>query len=675
MKRIGYMLLVLMMLLPLLTVEQTWAESVAGSTSDPAPEVLVTARYKLRSTTGFISENAVLRVYADGTSEAELHFNLSETGNLSSVPEDALIRLIRVSGVDGYYGESKVITKEEYTGRLKHFYAIVPIDRALAQTKHMSFAICKPDGTEKKQLRYELVDFTSANGKWPKPDTTPPVATIPPVKPTPTPTPRPTLEPGATEPPQDTAVLSANFKLRESTKNFTELGAVLRVYEEMSALTVQFKYSKEIADGTVMRMTMADSKKGYFGEGKIVTLADGTRQATLLFNQQVGRIDRFNLEAFAPGAQIRAFKAFYKLSGRAPAGWSDMDVIATTRPAQPPAPTPLPADVTPTPAPTEPPQKLRTSSVNHTLLDPVKHLSVKKVTHTRYSNNLSVLKIEFHYDAELPAVAKMRIVNREYEEGNFGEAIIEKGDGDLLTATIVTDQLQGSLQVFRLKCLDEQNNEQFYADFYVRLGDGSWSGSSEASIARSMLPTATPEPEENTPAPTITTAPTADPSVSPTPAPTEPPYDEARSKRRFQLLDKVKDYAHYNITLRRYMDFDVLTVYFRYTGELPDGAVMRLTQVDSVIDSYGEAIIGPANLKDARKDLLGAKIVSDRIALNCNGLRLKVYGPDGTELFTVDCYPEEGELRPKTVRDILNGPSPSPGSSESPAPTPNATEM
>ena len=94
MKRIGYMLLVLMMLLPLLTVEQTWAESVAGSTSDPAPEVLVTARYKLRSTTGFISENAVLRVYADGTSEAELHFNLSETGNLSSVPEDALIRLI-----------------------------------------------------------------------------------------------------------------------------------------------------------------------------------------------------------------------------------------------------------------------------------------------------------------------------------------------------------------------------------------------------------------------------------------------------------------------------------------------------------------------------------------------------------------------------------------------------
>lgn len=675
MKRIVYMLLVLTMLLPLLTAEQTQAESAPVSTPAPAPEVLVTAEYKLRSTTGFVNESAVLRVYDNGTSEAELHFNFSNSYNPHDVPEEALIRLIRVSGVDGYYGEGKVITKEEYTGKQKHFYAIVPIDRALDKTKFMSFAICKPDGTEKKQLKYELVDFTSANGKWPKPDATPPVATIPPVKPTPTPTPRPTLEPGATEPPQDTAVLSANFKLRESTKNFTELGAVLRVYEEMSALTVQFKYSKEFADGTAMRMTMADSRKGYFGEGQIVTLADGTQQAILLFNQQVGRIDQFNLEAFEPGAQNRTFKAFYKLSGRAPAGWADMDAVSTTRPAETPAPTPLPEGVTPTPAPTEPPQKLRTSSTNYTLLDPVKHFSLKKATHTRYSNGLSALKLEFRYDAELPAVAKMRIVNRQYEEGNFGEAIIEKGEGDQLTATIVTDQLQGSLQAFRLKCLDAQNNEQFYADFYVRLGDSSWSGSSEASIARSMLPTATPEPEENTPVPTLTIAPTADPSISPSPAPTEPSYDEARSKRRFQLLDKVKDYAHYNITLRRYMDFDVLTVYFRYTGELPDGAVMRLTQVDSVIDSYGEAIIGPANLEDARKDLLGAKIVSDRIALNCNGLRLTVFGPDGTELFTVDCYPEEGELRPQTVRDILNGPSPSPSSSESPAPTPNATEM
>ena len=675
MKRLLSMLVILTMLLPMLIMAEAVSEATATPSPAPAPEAVVTAHYKLRSTTGFISESAILRVYDNGTSEAELHFNFSETYTSSSVPEDALIRLIRVSGVDGYYGESKVITKEEYTGKLKHFYAIVPIDRALGETKFMSFAICKPDGTEKKQLKYELVDFTSNTGKWPKPDTTPPVATIPPVKPTPTPTPRPTLVPGATEPPQDAAILTAAFKLRESTKDFTDLNAVLRVYEEMSALTVQFKYAKEIAEGTAMRMTMADSQKGYFGEGKIVTLADGTQQATILFNQQVGRIDRFNLEAFAPGAQIRAFKAFYQLSGRAPAGWSDMDVIATTRPAQTPAPTPLPADVTPTPAPTEPPQKLRTSSVNHTLLDPVKHLSVKKVTHTRYSNSLSVLKIEFHYDAELPAVAKMRIVNREYEEGNFGEAIIEKGDGDLLTATIVTDQLQGSLQAFRLKCLDEQDIEQFYADFYVRLGNGSWGGGSEASIARSMLPTATPEPEENTPSPTITIAPTADPSSTATPAPTEPPHGEARSKRRFQLLDKVKNYAHYNITLRRYTDFDVLTVYFRYTGELPEGAVMRLTQVDSVIDTYGEAIIGPAELEEARKDLLGAKIVSDRIALNCNGLRLKAFAPDGTELFTLDCYPEENELSPQSVRDILNGPSPSPASSESPEPTPAATEV
>lgn len=672
MKKLTALLLALAMLLPVLAMAETEA---AATTPEPSPAAapveVVTASYKLRATTGFDLESAILRVFSNGTSEAELHFNFNEVYNPHSVPEDAIIRLVRIAGVDGYYGEGKVITKEEYTGKLKHFYAIIPIDRALGESKYINFAICKPDGTEKKQLKFELVDYTSSTGKWPKPDSTPPVATIPPVKPTPTPTPRPTLMPGATEPPQDSALLHVKFKLREYTKNLTEQSALLRVYEDMSALTVQFRYTGEIAEGTALRMTKADSKKGYFGEGQIITLPDGTQQATILFNQQVGYIKEINLEAFAPGAQQRSFKAFYKLSGSAPSGWSDMDTIATTRPAETPAPTPLPADVSPTPAPTEPPQKLRSGSTNYNLLDPVKHFSLKNATHTRYSNGISVLKVEFRYDAELPAVAKMRIAIREYAEGNFGEAVIEEDDDGLLTATIITDQLQGNLQAFRLKCLDDENNEQFHADFYVRLGNRStWSGSSEAAIARAMLPTATPEPEENTPSPTITVAPTADPSVSPTPAPTEPPYDEARSKRRFQLLDKVKNYAHYNITLRRYMDFDVLTVYFRYTGELPDGAVMRLVQVDSVIDSYGEAIIGPANLEEARKDLLGAKIVSDRIALNCSGLRLKVFAPDGTELFTVDCCPEAPDLGTQAIRDILNGPSFSPSSSERPSPTP-----
>lgn len=607
-----------------------------------------------------------MTVYSNGTSEMTIDFTHASGWNYEP-PDGAFLRLTKVDTKEGNYGQGPVAVVSKGSKKHTKLSATVPFDRAFGKAQFITFSFCRSDGKEIYPLKFKLKSFDSADGKWPTPDSTPEVPTIPPVKPTPTPTPRPTLVPGTTEPPQDTAQLTVNFKLRESTKNFTDMGAVLRVYEDMSSLTAQFKYSKEIVDGTTLRISLVDGQMGFFGEAPIVTLEDGTRQVTILFNQQVGRIDRFNMEAFAPGAQVRSFKAFYKLNGRAPAGWSEMDPIATTRPAETSTPTPLPSDVTPTPAPTVPPESKFISQARYALLDPVKHFSLKSATHRRYQDGLSVLKIEFRYSGELPANAVLRVTQAGYLEGNFGEAVIEKGEGDLLTATIITDQLQGSLQAYRLRCYDAKGNEQFYADFAVTIANALWAGGYEASIARSMLPTATPEPEEETPAPTVTVAATADPSVSPTPAPTEPPYAEARSKRKFQMLEKVKNYANYNVTLRRYNDFDVLTVYFRYTGDLPEGAYMRLTQVDTVIDSYGEAPILPSELTNARSDLLCAKIASNKIPLNCSALRLKVFAPDGSELFTVDYFPDERGIDTQDIRDLLNGqPTPSPSSDELP---------
>nr|MBR4281812.1 hypothetical protein [Clostridia bacterium] len=615
---------------------------------------MVAASYNIRNTPRFVNKDATLRVYSNGTSEMTLHF-ANAYGTSFDMPEDAFIRLIKVDGVEGNFGQAPLVLTGENNSSKSQFSATVHFNRAFGKSQHLTFAICRSDGKEKQQIKYVLDKFDSADGKWPEPESTPEVPTIPPVKPTPTPTPRPTLVPGTTEPPHDTARLTVKFNLRESTKNFTDLGATLRIYEDMSALTAQFKYSKEIAEGTTMRMSRADNQMGFFGEAPITTLADGAKQVTLLFNQQVGPINNFNMEAFAPGAQIRSFKAFYKLNGRAPAGWSEMDPIATTRPAETPTPTPLPEDLTPTPAPTVPPQSKFISQARFALLDPVKHFSLKSAVHRRYQDGLSVLKIEFRYSGELPANAVLRVTQAEYLEGNFGEAIIEKGEGDLLTATIITDQLQGSLQAYRLRCYDAKGNEQFYADFAVTIANALWAGGYEASIARSMLPTATPAPEDETPAPTVTVAATEGPSAVSTLAPTEPPYADARSKRKFQMLDKVKNYANYNVTLRRYNDFDVLTVYFRYTGDIPEGAVMRLTQVDSVIDNYGEAPILPSELTNARKDLLCAKIASNKIPLNCTALRLRVFAPDGSELFTADYFPDERGYDPDDVRSLLNG--------------------
>ena len=648
--------------------------------AEEAPEALplVNATYELRETPRFISAEATLQVFDNGTSQLRLQFKYSY-GQYEKLPRDAIIRLTKVDGTEGYYGQASIVFDGENGTANCVFSATLPLDRSFGETKFMTVAICDPDGTEFRRLKYVLKDYESPDDTWPAPESTPAVPTIPPVSPTPTPTPRPTLVPGATEPPQDTALMAISFKMREYTDKYTEKGATLRVYEDMSALTVRFQYGKDIPEGTVFRLSTVDGKLGLYGEAMISEPDEqGVRQAVLLFNQQVGPLNNINLEAFAPGQQKRLFKAFYKRSGHSPAGWDKMAPIGTIPPATiTPAPTPsaMPAadgsPPAPTPVPTEPPRSELLNQVRYALLDPVKWFRLKEAQLRRYEDGLNALEVRFTYSGEMPAKPVMRIVWREYIEGNFGEAVATRDDKtDVWTALILTDQLQSSLRAFRLKCYDEKGNELFYLDFGASLANELWAGGYETNIARSMLPTATPEPSE-TPIPTPTVAATAAPAESPTPAPTEPPYSEARSKRTFLLVDKVKDYAHYNITLRRYEEFDVLSVFFRYKGELPEGTVLRLVRVDHLLDSYGEAAIVPANLENAAADLLCAKIVSDRIPLNAIGMRAEAVSPEGEILFTVDIYPDVTSFTAENARKLLSSEHPEP--SENPAPTPELT--
>ncbi len=644
----------------------------------PEPVPLVTASYNLRETPRIISEEATLQVLDNGTSQMQLQFKYSPY-QYEALPKDAIIRLIKVDGTEGFYGQASIVFHGENGTANCVFSATIPLDRTFGETKFMTVAVCDPDGTEFRRLKYVLKDYDAANGTWPAPESTPEVPTIPPVSPTPTPTPRPTLVPGATEPPQDTAVLTIPFKMREYTDKYTEKGATLRIYEDMSALTVRFQYGKNIPEGTIFRLSTVDGKLGLYGEALISAPDEqGIRQAVLLFNQQVGPLTNINLEAYAPGQQQRLFKAFYKRSGHAPVGWDKMDPIGTIPPvSMTPEPTPSAtpnADGTtpaPTEAPTEPPRSQLLNQVRYAQMDSVKWFRLKEARLRRYEGGLCALEVQFTYSGELPAKPLMRIVWREYIEGNFGEAIVTRdAKTDIWTALILTNQLQSSLRAFRLKCYDEKGHELFYADFVASPSGALWAGGYEATIARAMLPTATPEPTE-TPIPTPTVAATDAPAESPTPAPTEPPYSEARSKRKFLLVDKVKDYAHYNITLRRYADCDVLSVYFRYKGDLPEGSTLRLVRVDHLLDNFGEAAIVPAELKNAAADLLCAKIVSDRIPLNAIGMRTEAVTPDGEVVFTADFYPEVDGFNANNARKLLSSEHPEP--SDTPSPTPEVT--
>ena len=115
----------------------------------------------------------------------------------------------------------------------------------------------------------------------------------------------------------------------------------------------------------------------------------------------------------------------------------------------------------------------------------------------------------------------------------------------------------------------------------------------------------------------------------------------------------------------------MLSVFFRYKGDLPEGTVLRLVRVDHLLDSFGEAAIVPAELKNAAADLLCAKIVSDRIPLNAIGMRAEAVSPEGEVLFTVDIYPEADGFTAANARKLLASEHPEP--SETPAPTPELT--
>ena len=656
--------------------------------------VTVTAHYNFWETLRFVNQSTTLQVFDDGTSAVTLQFTHAPN-YVEPIPDEAMIRLTKVDGVEGDYGHATLVMQGENGHRDCVFSATIPLDRALGKSSFLTFMICKPDGTEKYRIKARLDAFDSDSGKWPTPDFTPALPTIPPVSPTPTPTPRPRLSADTTEPPQDAIVMTVPFQMREYTANYTEKSATLRIYEDMSSLTVQFRYGKNIPEGTVFRMTMVDGRMGVFGEGEISAPdAQGNRTAVIFFSQQVGLMKNFNLEAYAPGQPERIFKAFYKLDKRAgsygPKGWSELPQLSTLRPTTPtPVPTPDAASINsleptaipePTVALTEPPKDQLLGEPRYTLLDPVKWFGLKSAYLRRYDNDICALEVQFTYSGELPAKPILRIVQREYEEGYFGEAIVTRDTKtNVLSALIITDRLYGNLQAFRLKCYDEKGNELFYAD--LKVGTAYQIGSMPgglipdyrdygAAIARNMLPTATPEPSE-TPIPTPTVAATADPAASSTPLPTEPAYSEARSKRTFLLVDKVKDYAHYNVALRRSEEFDVLSVFFRHKGDLPEGTVLRLVRVDHLLDSYGEALILPAELKNASADLLCAKIISDRIPLNAIGMRAEAITPEGEVLFTVDFYPDVKGFTAENARKLLGSEHPEP--SDTPAPTPEVT--
>lgn len=251
----------------------------------------------------FSSPEATLRVYPNGVSA--LTILVGQVNDYffgaRNVPDGLFLRLTKVDGTEGNFGEAPLIPGFE--GKAQGMYgAVILCDRPLGPSNYLTVALCNPDGSEITQLKYVLDIFSSTDGTWPKPDATPPVPTIPPVMPTPTPTPRPAFGPDATEPPRDLAIGWEPFQLSHYLgEDFSLTDAQLRLYPDgFSVLTVQFRYEKDLPDGSVLDLYRVSGVENSYGQALITRGEDHQYTAVIFCNQHFPFLEYIALHVLDP---------------------------------------------------------------------------------------------------------------------------------------------------------------------------------------------------------------------------------------------------------------------------------------------------------------------------------------------------------------------------------------
>ena len=214
--------------------------------------------------------------------------------------------------------------------------------------------------------------------------------------------------------------------------------------------------------------------------------------------------------------------------------------------------------------------------------------------------------------AALPEGAYIRLTKADGVIGNYGEAPLLADSGNTYRAEVAFDRAFGQTSALTFIVYSPDDTEMATLKFTL---DGFVSASSTW-----------PEPASTPPLPALTTQDAIAPGT------TEPPYSTALVKCTYSLPVKPAGYSHYNATLRQYTDLATLNVFFFYTGELPEGAYMRIVSADGVVDAYGSGAIGLANVEGTDPSLLNAKIITRELPA-ASTLTVECCSPDGELLF------------------------------------------
>lgn len=276
---------------------------------------------------------------------------------------------------------------------------------------------------------------------------------------------------------------------------------------------------------------------------------------------------------------------------------------------------------------------------------------------TYYHDGYAYLSLRFNVDNAPTDDLQLRLTSIDGSTGNYSETSVYLRETEYMYYQVLEARYHQA--VLRVEDLPEQVNYMTVQAYE----EGSDMPLFEVNLKRSSLPI-TPSP---TVPPTATPSPTPTATPIPTPAPTEPPYNLAKVIRHYRVNRDSSQYLHYACQLRAFDGFSYLNLYFREGEGYPEGAIMRITNINGEDGNFGEAAILPeTGLSNAPADLLGVHIRSEALGEELYSATIQCITPDGEVIVTLTLGDVTSVVRPNP-----NEPTYTPSPTTRPTATPD----
>ena len=369
------------------------------------------------------------------------------------------------------------------------------------------------------------------------------------------------------------------FKSLYNSYSFSDVSTAGYEFPERTYIAARFKFTGEIPMNTVVRLTEINGREGEFAQS-FITLYQVVDYSNSVWSDYCyvcfqldgwhEPIKTFTLAGYAPGDEEPIFHARYRDS-RIDITPTPLPTVSPT-PALPAGQTAVPGTPAPAAARTAPPREYATWYMLLKTTQKERKYSDYGTSWWQFGE-FSFLDVKFRYHDPLPETAVMRIVQIDKAQGDFGEAPILPVTGseglwpeDLIGASIYTTAMTPQSSTVVLHCVDTATGETLFTVTY-KVMEGSSQKRNDVYV----------EP-----------APTPSPTPAPTPRPSMPPEHEGYNYIDLKSYQVPAGFFLDKAQFRAYGRFNAAVVHFRYNGDLPENAIVRITHRNNQQGDFGE---------------------------------------------------------------------------------------